>query len=79
MSILRNYLPYLCFLSGSIFLLRGIKLLLASATAARTTIPDSAYEHGYAFGQVAVSILFIVAAAGFLLFGWRRLQGQRNQ
>lgn len=79
MSILHRSLPYLCFLASGVFLLRGVKLLITSALYFSADAPSSAYEHGYTFGQVAVAILFIASAAGFVAIGRRKLRAKRSR
>ncbi|MET4681216.1 hypothetical protein [Stenotrophomonas rhizophila] len=70
MPTLRAVLPYLCFLAGGAFLVRGLGVL--SSRLADTTAQTAAYADGYAAGQTAAGLLFVGAAAGLIAVGWRR-------
>ena len=69
---------FLCFLAAAVLLVRGLKLLTAGVPALWSSSYSSAHEIGYAFGQMAVPVLFIVASAGFVALGWRRMPSRNS-
>lgn len=66
-------LSFLCFLAAAVLLIRGLKPLTAGVPALWASSYSSAHEIGYAFGQLAVPVLFIVASAGLVVLGLRRM------
>lgn len=70
-------IAFLCFLAAAILLIRGVKLLTVGVPDLWSSSYSSAHEMGYAFGQMAVPVLFILASAGFVVLGLRRMPARR--
>lgn len=70
--------PLLCFLAAAVLLIRGLKLMTAGVPALWASSYSSAHEIGYAFGQMAVPVLFVVASAGFVVLGLRRMPARHS-